>query len=75
MFDGHLEECDTNPCPWCGKKAVVYLNGTYVDGWISFVECSDFSCNARGPKKQTGGYSNDEYETQDQAIELWNAVS
>lgn len=40
MFDGHLEECDANPCPWCGEKASVYMNGSHVEGWYCFIECS-----------------------------------
>lgn len=70
----YLREHKREPCPWCKSKAESYTNGSYVEGWISFVECSDFECGARGPKKQTGGMSNDERITEDQAIEAWNTV-
>lgn len=76
MFDGHLEESDANACPWCGEKAKVYMSGSYVEGWYCFIECSEmFECGSRGPGRRTKGMSNEEYELQDQVIELWNAVS
>ncbi len=71
----HKNKTDANPCPWCHKDARVYLNGSYVEGWTSFVECSDYLCNARGPQKQSGPMSNDDYVTQDRAIESWNMVA
>ncbi len=76
MFNGHLEECDANPCPWCDKRAKVYLSGSYVEGWYAFVGCSELNnCGARGPGKRTKEMSSGEYELKDQVIELWNAVS
>ena len=62
------------PCPWCGEEAVSYLEGTYVAGWTSFVNCSDYKCGARGPTKQTPAYSNDEWVIENEAINAWNSV-
>jgi hypothetical protein len=50
-----------SPCPWCHKDSEVYTNGSYVRGWVSFVQCSDYECGARGPQKQTTGCSNNEH--------------
>ena len=68
------DEIPIEPCPWCGKEAEVYSDGSYVDGWFSHVECCDFYCNARGPLKMTGTMSNDEYKNRDEAIISWNEV-
>jgi hypothetical protein len=39
-------------CPWCGTKTQVYLSGSYIGGWTSFVHCSDhLTCGVRGPEK------------------------
>lgn len=65
-----------NPCPWCNSKAESYLNGSYVDGWVSFVECSNrLECGARGPEKRTKTRSSDECAVQDEAVEAWNKVA
>lgn len=65
-----------SPCPWCKSKAEPYLNGSYVDGWVSFVVCSERSgCGARGPEKRTGYRSNEEWEIQDEAVKAWNKVA
>jgi len=63
------------PCPWCGKEAVPYLEGTYSDGWTSFVQCSDtLNCGSRGPIKRTSACSNDEWVIENEAINDWNSV-
>ncbi len=67
------------PCPWCKKEAKAYLEGSYSEGWTSFVSCSNISeCDARGPVKTTcGGLKggNDEYVVETHAIEAWNTVA
>lgn len=63
------------PCPWCKKPSKTYLEGSYVNGWTSFVYCSDMlDCGARGPTIRTLGLSNDNWDTEDRAIEAWNLV-
>ena len=63
-------------CPWCGANGSAYCEGSYVDGWIAFVECSNsIKCGARGPSKRTGARSNDEHNVLEQAIKVWNAIS
>lgn len=61
-------------CPWCGEKAEVYSNGSYVSGWTSFVRCSDsLGCGVMGPKKKSPkGMLEDEYIIRDSAIKTWN---
>lgn len=62
------------PCPWCGKDVKCYISGSYVEGWLAFVDCCDIDCNARGPNKRTKCRSNDEYIIETEAIEAWNKV-
>jgi len=63
------------PCPWCGGNSMVYVNGSYVEGWTAFVECDNrLKCGSRGPTKQTKCLSNDEYVVQNQAVDSWNTV-
>lgn len=70
------DDIKIEPCPWCEKKAVTYLEGTYSSGWTSFVQCSDtLHCCARGPTRQTPGCSNNEWVIETEAINAWNSVA
>ena len=65
----------SDPCPWCGKNSSAYLDGSYVEGWVAYVRCSDYLCDARGPRKRSGPMSNDEYIVMERAMEAWNMIS
>ena len=69
------DDIKIEPCPWCGKEATSWLEGNYVDGWTSSVNCSDYKCGAQGPVKQTPGLSNDEWVIKGEAIRDWNSVA
>ncbi len=62
-------------CPWCGSVAVPYTEGSYSNGWVSHVLCSNsLDCGAQGPTKRTRGCSNDNWVIESEAIKDWNSV-
>lgn len=62
-------------CPACGHKAEATLSGHYCSGWRAYVECPDYHCALSGPAAHDNGPSNNEYEIQAKAIEMWNSIS
>jgi hypothetical protein len=63
------------PCPWCGKDTKIYEEGSYVEGWVAFVECSNvLNCGARGPERRIEPRSSNEDSLRDRVIELWNKI-
>jgi hypothetical protein len=67
------ESRGSDPCPWCGTDSSAYVDGSYVEGWVAYVKC--YHCDARGPTKRSGSYSNDECAVLEQAIVSWNMIN
>lgn len=71
-----IYEFTIQPCPWCNSKAEIYSNGSYVEGWTAFIECSSWiKCGVKGPISKKVGLSNEEDENRDEAIKNWNTVA
>lgn len=69
-----MDKPKSKHCYWCGEDTECRINGSYVSGWIAFVECIDVFCGARGPYVRTKTMSYDKHLTIDKAIGMWNMI-